>query len=97
MNPCVALPGCHRLSRLTSARAASRSAEAIHSTALRSNSGSGPCGPNWRGPPSSSDRWPVPMMATRNSLGHDSTSVRMAMPSSAKRRGCGIGGAKMLV
>ena len=41
------------------------SPDAIHSTALRSNSGSGPCGPNWRGPPSSSDRCPVPITATR--------------------------------
>ena len=70
---------------------------AIHSTALRSNSGSGPCGPNWRGPPSSSDRWPVPMIATRLSLGHDSTISRIALPSWTNRFGCGSGGAKMLV
>ena len=42
---------------------------AIHSTALASNSGSGPCSPNWRGPPSSSERCPVPMTATRRSRG----------------------------
>src|SRR5579859_1205930 len=96
MKPWVALPGSHRLSRLTSARADSRSAEAIHSTALRSNSGSGPCGPNCLGPPSSRDRWPVPMMATRWSLGQDSTSLRMAWPSWTKpglwhRRGEDVG------
>ena len=74
MNPWVALPGRCRLSSVTSARQPSRSPLAIHSTALRSNSGSGPCSPNWRGPPSSRDRWPVPMIATRWSAGHDSTS-----------------------
>ena len=54
---------------------------AIHSTALRSKSGSGPCGPNCRGPPSSRDRWPVPMIATRRSDGQLSTSSRIARPS----------------
>src|SRR6478609_4446798 len=77
MKPCVALPGACRLSRVTSARHPSMSPEAIQSTAFRSNSGSGPCSPNCRGPPSSSERWPVPMMATRLSAGQDSTSSRM--------------------
>ncbi|SCE80547.1 hypothetical protein GA0070558_107164 [Micromonospora haikouensis] len=97
MNPWVALPGACRLSRVTSDRQPSRSPLAIHSTARRSNSGSGPCGPDWRGPPSSSDRWPVPMIATRRCDGHDSTISRMAWPSCTKRFGCGSGGAKMLV
>src|SRR5215207_9872495 len=46
MNPWVALPGRCRLSRVTSARQPSMSPPAIHSTALRSNSGSGPWSPN---------------------------------------------------
>ena len=37
------------------------------------------------------------MIATRWSLGHDSTSRRIVLPSSTKRFGCGSGGAKMLV
>ena len=97
MNPWVALPGACRLSRVTSPRQPSTSPLAIQATALRSNSGSGPCGPNWRGPPSSSDRCPVPMMATRLSDGHASTIRRSALPSSTNREGRGIGGAKMLV
>ena len=42
--------------------------------------GRGRAAPNWRGPPSSSDRWPVPMIATRWSLGHDSTSSPDGLP-----------------
>lgn len=97
MNPWVALPGACRLSSVTSARHPSMSPEEIHSTAFASNSGSGPCGPNWRGPPSSSDRCPVPMIATRRSPGHDSTSSRIVLPSWTNRFGRGSGGAKMLV
>ena len=37
------------------------------------------------------------MMATRRSLGQDSTSWRIVCPSWTKRLGCGSGGAKMLV
>ena len=37
------------------------------------------------------------MIATRWSLGHDSTSSRMVRPSSTNRFGWGSGGAKMLV
>ena len=44
MNPWVALPGACRLSSVTLARQPSMSPLAIHSTALASNSGSGPCG-----------------------------------------------------
>jgi hypothetical protein len=73
------------------------SPDEIHSTAFWSNCGSGPCGPNWRGPPSSSDRCPVPITATRWSDGHDSTSSRIVRPSCTNRFGCGSGGAKMLV
>src|SRR5215204_4750486 len=46
MKPWVALPGVCKLSRVTSARHPLRSPVAIHATALRSNSGAGPCGPN---------------------------------------------------
>ena len=97
MKPWVAFPGRCRLSRVTSARQPDRFEVAIHSTAFLSKSGSGPCGPNWRGPPSSSDRWPVPMIATRRCDGQLSTSSRIVRPSSTKRRGWGSGGAKMLV
>ncbi len=97
MKPWVALPGACRLSSVTSPRQPSTSPLAIQVTALRSNSGSGPCGPNWRGPPSSSDRCPVPMMATRLSSGQDSTIALMARPSWTNRSGRGIGGAKILV
>ena len=37
------------------------------------------------------------MIATRRSLGQDSTSSRIVRPSSTNRFGCGSGGAKMLV
>ena len=37
------------------------------------------------------------MIATRRSDGQLSTSRRIVRPSSTNRRGCGIGGAKMLV
>ena len=37
------------------------------------------------------------MIATRWSLGHDSTSSRIVRPSWTNRFGCGSGGAKMLV
>ena len=37
------------------------------------------------------------MIATRWSLGQASTSWRIELPSATKRRGCGSGGAKMLV
>ena len=37
------------------------------------------------------------MIATRRSLGHDSTISRIALPSSTNRFGWGSGGAKMLV
>ena len=57
MKPWVALPGSHKLSRLTSASADFRSPDAIQPTALRSNSGSGPCGPNWRGPELATGDW----------------------------------------
>ena len=93
----MALPGSHRDSSDTSPSAFSMSPDAIHSTALRSNSGSGPCGPNCLGPPSSSERWPVPMIATRLSLGHDSTTSRIIVPSWTYRLGWGSGGAKMFV
>ena len=43
--------------------------------------GRGRAGRTGAGPPSSSERWPVPMIATRWSLGHDSTSSRMVRPS----------------
>src|SRR5215469_4285904 len=88
--PCVALPGSHRLSRDTSPSAFSMSPLAIQSTAFASNSGSGPCGPNWRGPPSSSDRWPVPMIATLRSLGQDSTISLIAWPSCTVQLGQAI-------
>ena len=93
----MALPGSHSDSSDTSPSAFSMSPEAIHSTALRSNSGSGPCGPNWRGPPSSSERCPVPMIATRRLAGQDSTTSRIIWPSCTYRFGCGSGGAKMFV
>ena len=37
------------------------------------------------------------MMATRLSLGHDSTTSRIIVPSCTYRLGWGSGGAKMLV
>ena len=64
----------------------------IHSTARASNSGSGPCSPNCRGPPSSSDRCPVPMTATRSWLGQASMISRSVWPSLTNRSGRGSGG-----
>src|SRR5579884_2733640 len=52
---------------------------------------------NWRGPPSSSERCPVPITATRSLLGHSSRRRRSVRPNSTYRQGCGSGGAKILV
>ena len=96
MNPWVALPGACRLSSVTSDRQPSMSPRAIHSTARASNSGSGPCGPNWRGPPSSSERCPVPITATRMSAA-TTRPARATSGRASRTVRAGSGGAKMLV
>ena len=97
MKPWVALPLLAMLSWVTLARMASMLPVESHSIAWRSNSGSGPVSRNWRGPPSSSDRCPLPTAAMRLSDGYSSMISRMARPRSQKRFGEGSGGAKMLV
>ena len=91
MKPWVALPTPDIDSKVTFSRIESMSPDASQSIAFRSKTGSGPVSPNCRGPPSSSDRCPLPIAAMRLSDGYSSMMERIARPRSQNRFGLGSG------